>query len=393
MRRVLFVDDEPNVLSGLRRMLRPMRNEWDMSFAEGAAAALKMLAENEFHVVVTDMRMPNMDGADLLRKVHAHDPGITRIVLSGQTDQESALRSSGTAHQFLAKPCDADTLREAVLRACRLRDLLKNEKVQRVVAGLDALPSLPEIYQELRREMDSDDMSLERVGEIIAKDIALTAKLLQLVNSAFFGLPRHIENIGQAANFLGADTIRGLALSTAAFKCFEGDSSKLQLDALWSHSLAVGAAARAIATKESKDRNIADEAMQAGMLHDIGKLIIATGAPDAYEQVLEKMNNDGMTARDAELEVLGCDHAQMGAYLIGLWGLPDSIVEAIAFHHAASEVPSGEFSVAMAVFAASPLCPSSHKAAADDPAESLGELKWSGLSPEKCQEWSALAAA
>ena len=392
MRKVLFVDDEPNVLSGLRRMLRPMRDEWDMSFAEGATAALKMLAENEFHVVVTDMRMPNMDGADLLRKVHKLDPGITRIVLSGQTDQESALRSSGTAHQFLAKPCDADTLREAVLRACRLRDLLKNEKIQRVVAGLDALPSLPEIYQELRTEMDSDDMSLERVGEIIAKDIALTAKLLQLVNSAFFGLPRHIENIGQATNFLGADTIRSLALSTAAFKCFQGDSSKLQLDALWNHSLAVGSAAHAIAIKESKDRVVADEAMQAGMLHDIGKLIIATGIPDAYEQVLEKMDCHGMTAHDAELEVLGCDHSQMGAYLIGLWGLPDSIVEAIAFHHAASEVPANEFSVALAVFAANRLCPSSPAATVDDPSEDLGELKWSGLSPEKCQEWLALAA-
>lgn len=391
MRKVLFVDDEPNVLSGLRRMLRPMRTEWDMSFAEGAATALEMLRQDHFHVVVTDMRMPNMDGADLLRKVQEYDPGITRIVLSGQTDQEGALRSSGTAHQFLAKPCDADTLREAVLRACRLRDLLKNETIQRVVAGLDALPSLPEIYQELRAEMESEEMSLERVGEIVGKDIALTAKLLQLVNSAFFGLPRHIENIGQAVNFLGADTIRSLTLSTAAFRCFEGDSKALQLDSLWSHSLGVGTAARAIATKESQDRVIADEAMQAGMLHDIGKLIIATGVPDAYKQIVEIMAQKGVSAHEAELEVLGCDHSQMGAYLIGLWGLPDSIVEAIAFHHTAGDIPSNQFSVALAVFAANRLCPSSPAAEGGDPAVVLDDVAWSGLSAEKCQEWLALA--
>lgn len=355
MKRVLFVDDEPNVLQGLRRMLRPMRNEWDMHFAEGPENALRELEAVEFHVVVTDMRMPNMDGADLLKRVLSYDPGIARIILSGQTDKEAALRSTGTAHQFLAKPCEAEDLKRAVQRACQLRDLMKDDRIQRAVAGFGALPSLPKIYKELTDEMESDEMSLKRIGEIVARDISLTAKILQLVNSAFFGLPRHVENVGQAISFLGAETLRSLVLSTSVFKSFDAGASEFNPEALWKHSFAVGSVALALARAETPNKAVADEALQAGMLHDIGHLIIAAGIPDQYREIVQIARGEGKAMHEAEVDVLGCEHAQIGAYLMGLWGLPDGIVEAIAFHHDTDAVPGDDFTPHAAVYAANQL--------------------------------------
>lgn len=387
MRRVLFVDDEPNVLQGLRRMLRPMRLEWDMHFAEGPERALRELEAQQFHVVVTDMRMPNMDGAALLERVLAHDPGIARIILSGQTDKEAALRSTGTAHQFLAKPCEAEDLKRAVQRACQLRDLMKDNRIQRVVSGLGALPSLPEIYQELTAEMESDEMSLKRVGDIVARDIALTAKILQLVNSAFFGLPRHVKDVAQAISFLGAETIRSLVLSTSVFKSFEGESRGFSPEALWNHSFAVGSVALAIAKAESPDKEVADEALQAGMLHDIGQLIVATGAPELFGEIVAAADQDGKAMHEAELAVLGCEHAQIGAYLMGLWGLPDGIVEAIAYHHNPEAVPTIEFAPHAAVHAANQLVHAYTEAASDADDGLLADLGVLDSRPDKREAW------
>lgn len=372
-------------------MLRPMRTEWNMHFAEGGEQALEIIAREKIDVVVTDMRMPGMDGVGLLKKVLEHDPGIARIILSGQSDEEAALRSSGIAHRFLAKPCDADSLRDSVRRTCQLRELLKNDDVQRIVAGLESLPSLPEIFQELKTEMESEDMSLERISRIVARDIALSAKILQIVNSAFFGLPRHVGDVSQAITYLGAETIRSLALSTAAFRCFDGDSKRLNLDDLQSHCLAVGSVARAIAMHETNDKVVADDALQAGMLHDIGKLIMVAAVPDLFEELCNKVKRENIPVRNAEEMIMGCDHAQMGAYLIGLWGLPDSIVEAIAFHHSRDQVMREEFTPLAAVYAANQLVHDYHRnvGAAES---SLSEFSPIRSNPGKLVDWLHITA-
>jgi HD-like signal output (HDOD) protein len=390
MKKIMFVDDEPNVLQGLRRMLRPMRSEWEMSFAEGPERALEMLASGGYHVVVTDMRMPHMNGADLLKEVLSLDSSIARIILSGQTDKEGSLRSSGIAHQFLAKPCDAKDLKHAVQRACQLRDLMNTEVVRRAIGRVGSLPSLPATYLELTAEMESEDLSLKRVGDIVAHDVALTAKILQLVNSAFFGLPRHVENVAQAISFLGAETIRSLVLSTAVFRSFDGEPADLNLEELWSHSFSVGSLALAIAKEETPHKVVMDEALQAGMLHDVGQLVLATGVPERYCDVRELRRSEDMSQSEAELAVFGCDHAQAGAYLMGLWGLPDGIVEAIAYHHHPLDCPSSEFTPLTAVHAANELV-HAYMRASDQSSDILcADLDIFERQPEKRKAWSDL---
>ena len=353
MKRILFVDDEPNVLQGLRRMLRPMRGEWEMSFADSAQSAIDFIKSDSFDVVVTDMRMPEMDGAELLNEVMRSDPNIARIVLSGHTDQEAALRSACTAHQFLAKPCDAEALKNAVQRACQLRALLSDPNLIATATGLGTLPSAPEVFGELTQEMNSEDASIRKIGEIIGKDMAMSAKVLQLINSAFFGLPRTVESVEEAVTFLGTDVIRGLVLSSAAFASFDTECEGFHIDSLWQHSLAVGALARDVATLEKCSKATIDEAMIAGLLHDVGQLVLAATLPNEYSEARRMAAEKRVPLYVAERDTVGCSHGEIGAYLMGLWGLPDGVIEVIAYHHRPAACPTTKMTPLVAVHVAS----------------------------------------
>jgi len=205
MKTLLFVDDEPKVLQGLQRQLRPMRNEWDMNFVEGGHQALDFMATHPVDVVVSDMMMPIMDGSQLFTEIVKRHPQTVRIVLSGHAEREAVLRLVGPAHQYLSKPCDADELRKAIARAFTLRELLGNERLKQLTARIKNLPTLPALQNKLTEELRKDSPSMERIGEIISRDIGMTVKILQLVNSAFFGLAQPVSNATEAAVLPGAE--------------------------------------------------------------------------------------------------------------------------------------------------------------------------------------------
>ncbi|MDX1480567.1 MAG: response regulator [Woeseiaceae bacterium] len=335
MMRILFVDDEPNVLNGLRRILRPMRNEWQMEFRESALDALESLGEGGCDVIVSDMKMPGMDGAEFLTAIRKDHPESIRIALSGETSAHMIYRCVENAHQYLAKPCEIQTLTDTVNRACSLRELVQHEDLKRIIAKINSLPSLPEAYAEIMRELQSENPSLERIGEIIESDVAMSAKLLQIVNSAFFGLVRHMSSPAEAATYLGVDVIKSLVLTTGVFSQF--DESKVPvaaLTALWNHSMRVGNLARRIVTDVTGDKLLADYAMMGGLLANAGELVIATNFPDQFNSIAAKCNSGDIDKSDVEREMLGHDHSEIGAYLLSIWGLPNPVVECVAYHHA-----------------------------------------------------------
>ena len=333
-RRILFVDDEKKILEALHRMLRGMRNEWEMRFAEGGSEALALFAKESFDVVVTDMRMPKMDGAELLSEIIKGYPNVVRIILSGHSDEELILKSVGPAHQYLSKPCDTETLKHTISRACALRDLLERDSLKEIVSKIHSLPSLPSLYSELMDALQSSDSSIQKIGQIVSKDIAMTAKILQLVNSAFFGVPRHISSPEQAVGLLGLDTVKALILTVGVFSSFQHTRVPgFRVDTLWSHCIATGAIAREIARAETLDKENTDNTFMAGLLHDVGQLIIAAEIPDQYGEVLKKLQNQPDSLYEIEHQTIGSSHAEVGAYLLGLWGFPDAIIEAVAFHH------------------------------------------------------------
>ena len=379
MKRVLFVDDEPNILNGLKRTLRSMRHEWQMQFEESGPAALEAMKKEPFDIVISDMRMPGMDGAQLLSEVKHLYPTSIRIILSGHSEREMVLKSIGATHQYLSKPLDSEALKSTVERAFALRTLLENESIKEIVSHMGSLPSLPTLFQGIVQKLQDHHASLEVVGKIIAEDTGMGAKILQLVNSAYFGLARPMTIVERAVIYLGLETITSLVLSIKIFSQYDGpDMPGYSVESLWHHSVRTAVFARTVAQKEGLDKKVMDDSFMAGMLHDVGKLILATAASERYGRVLERVTHDDISLSEAEREELGATHAEVGAYLIGMWGLPDSIVEAIAYHHNPKESLGRGFKPLTAVHVANGLArePNASDAAT---AAALIDLDWEYL--------------
>jgi HD-like signal output (HDOD) protein/CheY-like chemotaxis protein len=350
-KRILFVDDEPLVLQGIQRSLRSMRGEWEMEFATGGPDALERMSQGPFDVVISDMRMPGMDGAHLLELVKAKFPRTVRMVLSGQSDRETILRSVGPTHQYLSKPCDAEELKQKLARAFALRDLLEDPHLKELVCRLDTVPSLPSLYIAVTEALRSPEASINEVGNIIARDMGMSMKVLQLVNSAFFGLPCQVSNPKQAAALIGIDNIKALVLSLHVFSEFETDLEEGGTQ-LWKHSFATAGFAKVISRLQSDSRNLIDDAFAAGLLHDVGRLILASASGSEYRKALQEAAEKQTAVSVVEQEMFGCTHGRVGAYLLGIWGLPHTIVEAVAWHHDPAHAVPQAFCPLIAVHAA-----------------------------------------
>lgn len=352
-KKILFVDDETRVLEGLGRMLRNMRSEWEMEFVASGPEALEALQRDSFHVLVTDMRMPGMDGYRLLEQAKELHPQVVRIILSGDSDKELILNSVGLAHQYLSKPCDPEILKFTIARVCAQRELLEDGALIDLMSGIDSLPSMPSLYTEIVEELGSPRSSVRRVGEIISKDIGMSSKLLQLVNSSFFGFPAHVSSIFRAVQLLGLETIKALILTIKVFSRFDLRSQPpYSSQQLWEHSIATGVLARSLATQEDLEQSKIDEAFTAGLLHDLGKLILLEKLPLKCSEIGKIVRSSQCPLWEAERQVLGTDHAKMGGYLLGIWGISESIIDAVAFHHDPESGSKKAFSTLTAVYLA-----------------------------------------
>jgi HD-like signal output (HDOD) protein/ActR/RegA family two-component response regulator len=333
-KRILFVEDDPFQLQMYAMMLEDEKARWEIVTASDARDALQMMERAPFDVVVSDLVMPRMDGAELMAEVQKRFPRSARIILSLLSDQERVAHCLGTTHQFISKPFDVKVLRTTLARIGGLDNYLKNEGLKVLVGQLGALPSFPSLYLDITRELNSLDASIERVASIIARDPGMTAKMLQIVNSAAIGLARRISSPFEAVQFLGMRTVRSLVLSAHIFSCFaHADLKGFSVDQLWAHGLKTGQIACTILQLEQAEPADIEDAYIAAMLHDIGKLMLADSLPKQFQQALGLAAERKIPLYEAEQSIFRADHAGVAAYLLGLWGLPASLVEAIAFHH------------------------------------------------------------
>ncbi|TLS66480.1 HDOD domain-containing protein [Mariprofundus erugo] len=335
---ILFVDDHPEVLNGLKRMCRSMRGQWEPSFANGGEQAISMMQADRFDVLVTDMRMPGVGGLEVLRSALSLQPEMVRIVLSGQYDTDDFIRSGWPAHRFLAKPCDADTLKGAINQVLVMRSLLDNQQLKGLIAGAERLPSLPGIYFDIEQELNREHASMQRVGEIISRDVGITAKVLQMANSPIFGCRRWIDNPEQAVVMLGADVIKALTLYIQACSAMPVPEG-ISLQRIFAHSLIVARLAREIAAEQGQPKSVCSEAFLAGMLQNIGSLVLLSSFPDTYLEIVARAEQQGRPVWELEREILGGNHAEIGGYLISLWGLSMPVVAAVAYHIHPSQCP------------------------------------------------------
>ena len=330
-RRILLVDDEPQVLDVLRTRLAMRRQDWTVEAVTSGREAMKLLRSQRFDAVVADMQMPEMSGVELLKSVRRIQPDVMRIVLSFQTNHDQKIDALPVAHQLLDKPVADDVLERVIARALTLRDRLGGESAKGQVGQLDRMPSLPRLYFELSEALNNPDIALSSIGSIIEKDIAMTARVLQVVNSAYFALARPVSTINSAVSYLGTEALRTLVLSAALVGAFEDDIELegFSIEDLHTHSIKTGLLAKRLVT----DLAQASLAYAAGVLHDVGMLVLATRMPETCAQVRDYAAEHDVTMTQAEVELVQITHADIGAFLLGMWGLPTPIVDAVARHH------------------------------------------------------------
>lgn len=354
--RVLFVDDEENILRALRRMLHGIRSPWNVQFLESGEKALAYLEKSPVDVVVTDMRMPGMNGAELLEKVSRDYPETIRIILSGFSDTTLVSRSIGTSHQFFDKPCDAEGLIASISKSLNLRTLISNHGLHAFLSSLSRLPSSLSTYKKLNAEIAKENAATASIANIIQSDVAFVAKVLKLVNSAYFGLPNHVASCHQAIQLLGLDTIRSIVATSAFFYEFEeSPETALTINRLGQRSMEISVLAGEIMSIEGGSAAQQSHASSAGLLLHIGSLLLLANLPELYRSACAICDDDGASIVDAEWTAFKTNHAELGAYLLALWGFPDQIIESVLFHHKPSNHQADAFGPITAVHVAQAL--------------------------------------
>lgn len=338
-RHVLIVDGDPHVLDGYRRLVSDQHLQWDMSFCSSGTDALELLKAKAFDVLVTELQLPGINGVELMSRAIEVAPDVVRIVLTGYTNVHLSVEAADLAHQFLNKPCELDHLREAIEHGCEVQSMISSDRVKCAIGRVGKLPSPPIVYHELNRALRKDSTDSAVITAIIEKDMAIAAKILRLVNSAFFGLRRRVASLEQAVSLVGVRQIRDVVLATHIFSSFTlvRTGTELSLDRLREHSVAVGKLARSIMLEEGASRELADQAFVAGLLHSFGILVLASNSFSKYDKAIDYCKRKQRSLSSVEKVLFDVTHAEAGAYILGLWKIPPVIVEAVLMHQAPSQ--------------------------------------------------------
>jgi len=336
MRDILFVDDDRDLLESLRARLYKHRHEWNMNFVASGDEAIVALEQQRFDLVVSDVRMPGMDGGQLLAVVKQRWPNSMRIIVSGYSDPVQAVRLTSLAHQYVSKPCDGRELENIIERCFYLQELLGQESLRKVVGSIGKLPAMPKTYGLLQTALAQPTVTAAEIGDIVNADAAIASKVLQITNSAFFRLRKPMVRIKDAVTYLGFATVRNLVLSAEIFSQWRAPQGLSDVDPerLQIHAQCAAAACKALAGGRASP----DDAWLAGLLHDIGYWILIQECPKELASALKLSREEGLPLSECERRITGATHAEIGAYLLGLWGLPYAIVEAVALHHTPTAV-------------------------------------------------------
>ncbi|MBM2814340.1 MAG: Response regulator [Ignavibacteria bacterium] len=349
---ILFVDDDADALEFYKKLLGSMNGDWMQYYALSGNEALEIMQGNNIDVIVADLRMPQMDGVELLTTVKEKYPHVLRLVLSAHEDEMKAIRSIGVAHRFMLKPCDIQELKEKIQRSFQLRNYIQNDKVIAVINSIGELPTIPKIYHRIEEELRNPNSSSETIANIIAGDIGLVTKIMKIVNSSFFGFQGRITNLSQAIILLGLNILKALIIHYYIYSTSKTTPAQNRfIEELSEHSLLVANYAKKIAILEESDKLTIDDSFMSGILHDIGKLVLLN-LPDYEADVGSCMVSGNLTFQEAEFEVYGFTHNEAGAYLLGLWGLPEILIEVALYHHEPSKLKSNHFTAVTAVHAA-----------------------------------------
>ena len=370
MKRLLFVDDEVRVLDGLRRMLYSHRREWDMQFVEGGSQALSLLEREPFDVIITDMRMPQMDGAELLQRAIAIRPDIARLILSGQCDQATVLRAVGPAHQFLTKPCDAGILQNTIRRVSLCREMLADSPAAARAASVQSLYSPPQRLVQLTETLRHGDV--QEAGRIVAQDVALSAKVMQLVSSSFFGSPQHTADPAFAVDLLGPELLLSLLEIPEGFAQPAPPSLAIEVERIHREAREQAlAAAEAVRCRGGSAGEMA-KVYLANLLSGIGRLLALP--------VVSSEDPDSRAVETTSVPIRAAEADGAAAYLLSLWGLPEEVLSAVVSLGGAEAIAGDGSS---RTESAPPACSPPTRSPAEDAGRSMPAIEMSNKSADQ----------
>ncbi len=337
---ILFVDDQNNVLQGFKRALRGLEDSWDINYATGGRETLRLMENTPVDIIVCDTNMPGMRGTELLREIQTLHPATIRLVLSGggaRSDDISVLLRN--SHQFFAKPFDTEKLKQVVDHLLELRDKINDDDLKKIIGGLSKVPCSPYIYASFKKEREGAGSDLDKMGAYIAQDPGLTAKMLQSLNSAFFGVNKAGIHPFKAAQSMGPGTIAYLFdEDSAEHTIAAGHANYAFLSDTYKQSLHCACLVEALAEAENLPEELKNTAYATGMLGNVGSIILASGMAEAYAKLIPGFTTPAAQAQ-AEKKALGATHNAVGAYFLGLWGFPAAMARAVAYSQTPDKDP------------------------------------------------------
>jgi HD-like signal output (HDOD) protein len=352
-RHILFLATDPEEREGIQTHLAVAEADWETQVAATFDEAIAALQVRPVDAIVADHQAAEPSGARLLNWAAERYPGATRLILAESAEREEVLRLVLAPHHFLAKPVTPEVLRGTLQSAFLLDDAMPSEVLLTLASRIKVFPPLPSLYFRVLNELKSPDYSAQVVGEIVSRDLAMTTRLLQVINSGYYSLPRRITDLTEAVNLLGQEAVKSLIIGIHLFLQHEHIKPLyFSISQLWRHSTAVALGARLITQMETGDSARADEAYTAGLLHDIGKLVLANNFEAQYNKVQRAARDSGRPLWAVETEEFGVSHAELGAFILGRWGMPVALLEATALHHQPGRLGRQEFSALTAVHVA-----------------------------------------
>lgn len=392
----LLVINDADERTRLERELDAPDDQWIIKYSANGLEALGIIGNGKIDVVLADLELTRMSGYELLEKVRASFPDVVRILISDFPREEKSPQALQLVHQFLPLPLDTDKLSTTLERAFLIRSMLEKSALREILADLSSLPPMPSLYMSLVEALAGSDAPIATISDIVSGDTAIATSILETVNSSFFGLSRTVQSPSHAVSLMGLDMIKAIVLSLEVISEFETTElpGDFTMETLWKHGMETGAVARRIAMAEGVARETSDMAMAAGLLHDQGKLIMAENLGERYGETLRAAEADNGSLFDAETRFFGVSHAEIGGYVLGMWGMPKPLVEAIRYHHEPAEAQVYKFSVLTAVHVADALV---HELAGDVSMHGITEPDMEYLrsfdADSRLLEWRRIAEA
>ncbi len=331
---ILIVDAEEQILKALKRVF--LQTDYNVYQAASGTIALDILDKERIDLIITDIRMPELDGYQLLTKVKAMYPEVIRLVLSGYADEKAIFKllNANLAKMCIYKPWDNQEMLNIIKHVFELNRILSENSILQIINKIDNLPFVSFIYNDLCVLIEND-ASIVEIEKLLMKDQALSAAILRIVNSAFYNVKT--GSLKKAITYIGLTHIKSIAFTAGISYNKALDINLAKSYQLFSkHSLLTNKICNQVYPKLFS-KEMPSDSTCVGLLLEIGRVVLMSNFPKQYKKIISLEGIDKRPLYQLEKEILGIAYHEMSSYLLNWWGLPYCLIEATLYHHSPLE--------------------------------------------------------